>query len=515
MKPLTIYALLLSLLAASKSLLAAESAATAVQAIAPYIEENTLLVVRCDLTRVDIDTLTDVAIRFMPDAEDRINALQSQAKARIAKFTQAGLREVYLTVAPSEKGMMPKVCAVVPIPAQFDDTAVRTALELPADRGQRIGSALVVQVLIPFGSAAKLPPVAIRAAARPELTAALETVHDRDAWAVLIPPPYTRRVIEELMPQLPSEMGGGPSTLLTHGVEWAALGIDLPPRAAVRMTIKSQDALSAVALRDKWAALLLLGSKQDIIRRELPDLASYIDVVTPKVASDRLELTLDRQTPSIDKCTDILKTMLKMQLLSVKRSESISKLKEIGLNMQNDYSVLNRLRPPASHDAGGKPLLSWRVYMLPYTEHAPLFKQFHLDEPWDSPHNKPLIAKMPDLFRSPNSKAAAGMTNYLVPIGNGALYATSQEEPKFEEIKDGLSKTIMFIEVDDQHAVPWTKPDDYAFDPKDPTKGLRRINDRDFYFCFCDGSVHVVDKDIDPKKLAAMFTRAGGEKVEP
>src|SRR5262249_5899033 len=35
----------------------------------------------------------------------------------------------------------------------------------------------------------------------------------------------------------------------------------------------------------------------------------------------------------------------------------------------------------------GKALLSWRVTLLPYLEQQNLFNQFHLDEPWDSPHN--------------------------------------------------------------------------------------------------------------------------------
>ena len=50
--------------------------------------------------------------------------------------------------------------------------------------------------------------------------------------------------------------------------------------------------------------------------------------------------------------------------------------------------------PPAyTADKDGKPLLSWRVLILPYVEQNELYKQFHLDEPWDSEHNKPLIAQ--------------------------------------------------------------------------------------------------------------------------
>src|SRR6202453_4951513 len=42
----------------------------------------------------------------------------------------------------------------------------------------------------------------------------------------------------------------------------------------------------------------------------------------------------------------------------------------------------------------GKPLLSWRVAVLPFIdfECRELYKQFKLDEPWDSPHNIQLVA---------------------------------------------------------------------------------------------------------------------------
>ena len=36
--------------------------------------------------------------------------------------------------------------------------------------------------------------------------------------------------------------------------------------------------------------------------------------------------------------------------------------------------------------------------ILPYIEEGQLYQQFKLDEPWDSPHNKKLIALMPKIY---------------------------------------------------------------------------------------------------------------------
>src|SRR4051812_8249116 len=41
--------------------------------------------------------------------------------------------------------------------------------------------------------------------------------------------------------------------------------------------------------------------------------------------------------------------------------------------------------PTNSFSLTGEPLLSWRVHLLPYVEAENLYKQFKLDEPWDSP----------------------------------------------------------------------------------------------------------------------------------
>ena len=54
-----------------------------------------------------------------------------------------------------------------------------------------------------------------------------------------------------------------------------------------------------------------------------------------------------------------------------------------------------------------KPLLSWRVAILPYIEQQALYNQFKQDEPWDSENNKKLIEQMPKIF-APGRPASRG-----------------------------------------------------------------------------------------------------------
>src|SRR6202011_6136565 len=101
-------------------------------------------------------------------------------------------------------------------------------------------------------------------------------------------------------------------------------------------------------------------------------------------------------------------------------------------------------------------------------------KEFHLDERWDSEHNKALIARMPDVFRAPaaNPKLAAdGKTTYLAPVGEATMFPAGRGV-RLAEVTDGTANTIQFVHADDDRAVVWTKPDDLQYDAKDPWKGL-------------------------------------------
>src|SRR5438445_3414044 len=94
----------------------------------------------------------------------------------------------------------------------------------------------------------------------------------------------------------------------------------------------------------------------------------------------------------------------------------------MGIAMHQYVDTFKSLPAHASVDKDGKALLSWRVHILPFVEQDALYKEFHLDEPWDSAHNKELIARIPPIYRSPQSRAGAGKTTYLVPVGKHALF---------------------------------------------------------------------------------------------
>ncbi|MGD0896729.1 MAG: DUF1559 domain-containing protein [Thermoguttaceae bacterium] len=83
-----------------------------------------------------------------------------------------------------------------------------------------------------------------------------------------------------------------------------------------------------------------------------------------------------------------------------------------------------------------------------------------------------------------------------------------------KEISDGASHTIAVVEANDDRAVPWTKPEDWNYDPDDPLAGLGNAHPGGFCVAFADGSVRFLSKSIDPEAFHAMLTIAGGEKID-
>ena len=199
---------------------------------------------------------------------------------------------------------------------------------------------------------------------------------------------------------------------------------------------------------------------------------------------------------------------------AARRSQGKNNLKQLGLAFHNFHDVYRTFPASNSVDKKGKKLLSWRVHVLPFVEQAPLYQQFHLDEPWDSDHNKQFIKQIPPVYVSPNHSdlAKEGKTVYLVPTGEGAAFE-GKEGRAIREFLDGTSNTILAVEAHADAAVIWTKPDDIVLDFKNPLKGLKGARAGGFHALFADGSVRFISDNINLETLKALFTRGGGETV--
>ena len=201
--------------------------------------------------------------------------------------------------------------------------------------------------------------------------------------------------------------------------------------------------------------------------------------------------------------------------VSARRAQSMNNLKMIMLASHNYHEVFNHFPPPEAKVEKGSGL-SWRVHLLPFLDQAPLYKQFRMDEPWDSDHNKKLIPMIPQVYRSPGTKSEATKTNYVGIRAKGSILEKQDNRPiGVRDIIDGTSNTIMVVEADDKHAVVWTKPDDLNWDEDKPKEGLKSPSIRDgFLAALADGSVRVIMDDVDGDLIRRLFLRNDGEVID-
>jgi serine/threonine protein kinase len=205
---------------------------------------------------------------------------------------------------------------------------------------------------------------------------------------------------------------------------------------------------------------------------------------------------------------------------AARRALSTNHIKQLGLAVHNFNSARAHLPQQAIFSKDGKPLLSWRVALLPYLDQAVLYQKFKLDEPWDSPHNRALLKYMPLVYMPAEESPSAEpyTTFYQVFVGtNSAIGPLFEPNPNFKVrisggCPDGTSGTFLIVEGGTP--VPWTKPADIKYDPDKPLPKLGGVFKDGIVAGFGDGSVRFLARDLDEEMIRALITRNGGEPVE-
>jgi Protein of unknown function (DUF1559) len=179
------------------------------------------------------------------------------------------------------------------------------------------------------------------------------------------------------------------------------------------------------------------------------------------------------------------------------------------------HDTHGHMPPAVVFGENGQPLYSWRVLVLPYFEQQELYSQFHLDEPWDSPHNLTLLERMPCMYAPPPGKRSrypAYHTICHVFVGKGTPFEEGKKLKLTEsDFPDGTSNTILIIEAGPP--VPWTKPEEIPFDPDGSLPQLDTLFPDIIRLVDAWGSRHHVRTDISETTLRAAITRNGGERL--
>jgi hypothetical protein len=495
------------------------------QAVAPYIDDQTIAVAHVDLQKGDVAAAFQLFADLIEwPEEQRAELAEHQQAAQTWRnaMLAAGGRNVYLLVSLVDIPQSPPRL-LVPLREGADVQAISALLfsgrkdgpasreELPASEQRRPRPIEVcerVGDMLFAGTQSALERIRnLRPSARPGLAAAFEAAGDTAAQVLILPSDDQRRVVREILPAMPPPLAGSGATL-ADGLKWAALGIDVSPKPAVKLTIQSADEKAAAELGEWIARGFELLSNLSSVKAAVSDFAR----LRPAVVGDRLTLTLGQEDGILSVLIQMFLLPGRLQHAEVGREHAKTHLKQWGLAMHNYHDTHKRLPPAATYAADDKPLLSWRVHLLPFVEEAELYKQFRLDEPWDSEHNRRLISQMPAVYARPGSKLARqGYTTYLAPIGPQTAFP-GKTATKFQDFTGGLSHAILLVEVPDEQAVVWTKPEDWEVDWENPKQGLFGAYENGTHVLIADGSVLFLSVDVDDAVLKSLLTIALPEK---
>ena len=286
--------------------------------------------------------------------------------------------------------------------------------------------------------------------------------------------------------------------------------------------------------------------REQVIAETMVPLAEQL-LKSAEIKTDGAVVRLHANTGEMSPLRALILPALQQARAAAALDRSRHNLKQIGLAFHNYHNKHGFFPPGVIEENGVK--RSWRVEILPFLEQKDLYEQYHKDEPWDSEHNKKIIAKIPDVFRDPSDDSKPNSSSYFMltskhavtntpragivapgggfgafmPLENATLFTdepvdikAGEKGPKIMDFFDGTSNTILVVEA--SRNVPWTKPEDIPVDPEKIAELLKEDlggnHDGGFLTLLADGSVHFIPKSITPAKLKKLITPTGGEVIE-
>lgn len=294
-------------------------------------------------------------------------------------------------------------------------------------------------------------------------------------------------------------------------------------------TVRFEGADDAAAAEIKSAidGLIALGRLAMFTVQFPPDLAEAAPVVgalvngiATKSEGNAVTLTVPHPEGTVELVEKLGPKILELQE-QAKLVRFKNNLKQVGIAFHNFHDVYTHMPAAVAYaSADKKPLLSWRVAILPMIEQSNMYEQVNLEEPWDSEHNKEVLKEMPPVYESPGV-TQPGMTTLVMFNGPRALGAvarpqdvTMQQGARFRDITDGTSNTIIAVYAAPEKAVPWAKPVDVEFDPENPLASIGRIPEDGMWALFGDGSVQKIPADIAAETFKHLVQMSDGNVVE-
>lgn len=351
------------------------------------------------------------------------------------------------------------------------------------------------------------------------------------------------RVVGDLWPALPEPFAAADGHFVANDVQSISGLLVCPPTWRTEMVIRTANDAAAGKVEQlldaAWRKLIeQLSTRGD--QPHLVDLAKRASsILVPEREGTTIVIRASHDDSEVGEMVrSVVVPAIESARASARRIQQMNQFKQMALAILN-FESANRFLPASAAivDEDRQPLLSWRVAVLPYTEQGALYRQFHLDEPWDSPHNLQLVKQMPDIYADANHPelASEGKTTFQVPwhersifppLADDAVLAKRSYEgrtwryaegTRFRDVTDGTSNTVLIVQTPSEDAVVWTKPADWQVDLARAWAQLKgKKTTGSIVSAFCDGSARAwnVSQEELENQLPKLITRDGTELIE-
>lgn len=196
---------------------------------------------------------------------------------------------------------------------------------------------------------------------------------------------------------------------------------------------------------------------------------------------------------------------------AARRLQCQSNLKQVGVALVSYAQTYNALPPAYTVDASGRPLHSWRTLILPYLDNEDLYRTIDLTKPWNDPANAKALETSISVFRCPATDGPKNTTPFLAIVAPKGCLLPGRPRP-LTDITDPHAQTLMVIEVDKDHAVPWMAPvdaDESLIMSLSPTAKLNHAGGMNFLFV--DGGVRYLSAELPAETRRAIISISGND----
>lgn len=271
------------------------------QVLGPCIDDQAFAVVHLDLEKLNLDAFVNQALSLVsehtgPDTakhiQDNLKNFQDQAGAQLNDLLKAGGRDIFVVFSMYD---FPYFFVAVPIHSANDQARLHQQIQkIAKDFNAGDIEIHVADGLILVGLKRTITRLKTASPVRSQaLAAGFQACANTTVQVVLFPSSVQRRILAEMLPQIPSESGNINLTTLSKDLHWAALGLNGPPSVSLNMTIQSPNAEGADRVLTFVENLYALAGQNPQVREFMPELDQVLKLLTPRKHGKRLLLQID------------------------------------------------------------------------------------------------------------------------------------------------------------------------------------------------------------------------------